>query len=50
MNTIIIHRPELTAEERARRMEESKRAAVNLALAAEKERIKRNGKQTEKRD
>lgn len=49
MNTIIIHRPELTAEERARRMEEIKRAATNLVLAAEKERIKRNGKQTEKR-
>lgn len=31
-----INRPELTAEERAKRMEEIKQAAVRLVLAAEK--------------
>ena len=35
-NTIIIHRPELTAEERAKRMEEIKNAAVRLYVATEK--------------
>ena len=32
----IIHRPELTSEERARRMEEIKQAAVKLVLETEK--------------
>jgi hypothetical protein len=41
MNTIIIHRPELTAEERARRMEEIKGAAVRLFIATEKARKER---------
>lgn len=35
-NTIIIHRPELTEEERAKRMEEIKRAAVQLVIATER--------------
>lgn len=38
MNTIIVHRPELTREERERRMEEIKGAAVRLFIAAEKAR------------
>lgn len=33
---IIIHRPELTAEERARRMKEIKKAAERLLIAAQK--------------
>lgn len=37
-NTIIVRRPEITAEERARRMEEIKAAAVRLYIAAEKAR------------
>lgn len=36
MNTITISRPELTAEERARRMEEIKQAAIRLVLETEK--------------
>lgn len=37
MNNIIrVHRPELTAEERARRMEQIKEAAARLVLAAER--------------
>ena len=35
-NIIIIHRPTLTAEERMRRMEEIKKAAVKLFIATEK--------------
>ena len=35
-NIITIHRPELTAEERARRMEQIKEAAARLVLAAER--------------
>ena len=35
-NTIIVHRPELTEHERARRMDEIKRAAVELILANER--------------
>ena len=38
----IIHRPELTNEERAKRMEEIKQAAVRLVLETEKaKRLKR---------
>lgn len=33
---IKVHRPELTAEERERRMEQIKKAAINLILAAER--------------
>lgn len=33
---VTIHRPELTAEERARRMKEIKQAAVRLVLETEK--------------
>lgn len=36
MITTTIHRPVLTTEERARRMEEIKRAAVRLVLETEK--------------
>lgn len=35
-NIIIIHRPELTVEERARRMEQIKKATIDLVLATEK--------------
>lgn len=40
MSNIIVrvHRPELTAEERARRMEEIRQAAVRLYIAMEKKR------------
>ncbi len=36
MNTIIVHRPELTPEERAKRMAEIKQAAERLILETEK--------------
>lgn len=36
MNIITISRPELTTEERARRMEEIKQAAIRLVLETEK--------------
>lgn len=36
MAIVTVKRPELTAEERAKRMEEIKRAAVRLVLATEK--------------
>jgi hypothetical protein len=36
MATIIVTRPELTAAERAKRMEEIKQAAVRLVLETEK--------------
>lgn len=42
MARITVHRPELTPEEHARRMESIKQAAARLLLAAEKE--KQNGK------
>ena len=35
-NSIIVHRPELTPEERAKRMEEIKRATVELIVATER--------------
>lgn len=35
-NIIIVHRPNLPEEERAKRMEEIKRAAVQLVIAAER--------------
>lgn len=35
-NTIIVHRPELTPEERAKRMAEIKQAAERLILETEK--------------
>lgn len=35
-----IHRPELTGEERAKRMEEIKQAAVSLVLATERGRAR----------
>lgn len=36
-----VHRPVLTAEERARRMEEIKQAAARLVLETEKQNIKK---------
>lgn len=36
MNIITVHRPELTDEERAKRMEQIKQATVQLFLATEK--------------
>lgn len=36
MITTTVRRPELTAEERAKRMAEIKRAAVNLIIATER--------------
>lgn len=39
-NIIIVHRPELTDEERAKRMEKIKQAAARLILAAERKEIK----------
>lgn len=36
-----VHRPDLTPEERAKRLEEIRKAAINVILAAE--RIERNG-------
>jgi len=35
-NIITVHRPELTDEERAKRMESIKKAAAQLILAAER--------------
>lgn len=37
----IIHRPELTDEERAKRMEEIKQAAIRLVLETEKAKLKK---------
>ena len=39
-NIIRVHRPDITPEERARRMERIKEAAVRLVLAYEKEKRK----------
>ena len=47
-NIIIVHRPELTEEERARRMEEIKQATVKLVIATERckqERMQKYGAQ-----
>ena len=43
-NIIVVHRPVLTDEERARRMEQIRQAAVRLILAAERAQmeVKRN--------
>ena len=41
MNHITVHRPELTAEERARRMEEIKQAAIRLVLETEKAKLRK---------
>ena len=38
---IRVHRPDLTPEERAKRLEEIRKAAIDVILAAE--RIERNG-------
>lgn len=40
-NIIIVHRPELTLEERARRMERIKKAAADLIVAAEREKARK---------
>ena len=39
-NIITVSRPELTPEERAKRMEEIKKAAVRLIIATERQRRK----------
>jgi hypothetical protein len=41
MPTVHIIRPELTAEERAKRMEAIKKASVNLVVATERARAKK---------
>lgn len=38
---VTVHRPELTAEERAKRMEEIKQAAVRLVLETEKAKLRK---------
>lgn len=45
-NTIIVHRPELTDEERAKRMAEIKQAAERLILETEKAKILKNRRRT----
>lgn len=40
MNIITIARPDLTQEERAKRMEEIKQAAVRLVIATERSRAR----------
>lgn len=40
-NIIIVHRPELTEEERAKRMEAIKAAVVQLVIATEKRKLER---------
>ena len=40
-NIIIVHRPELTAEERERRMQQIKEAAARLIIATARERKER---------
>ena len=41
MNVITISRPELTAEEREKRMREIKQAAIELVVATEKAKIRK---------
>ena len=43
-NIIIVHRPVLTEDERAKRMEEIKRAVVQLVIATERHRQERKRK------
>lgn len=40
MNHVTVHHPELTPEERARRLEQIKRAAVELLTATERKNLK----------
>ena len=40
-NTIIVHRPQLTEEERAKRMEAIKAAVVQLVIATERRKRER---------
>ncbi len=40
-NIIIVNRPTLTAEEKAKRMEEIKQATVRLVIATEKRKLKK---------
>lgn len=42
MVVVIVKRPELTTEERAKRMEAIKQAAVRLVLETEKAKARRN--------
>lgn len=41
MNIITINRPNLTAEEKAKRMEEIKQAAVRLVIETEKAKMRK---------
>lgn len=41
MNVVIVHRPVLTDEERAKRMEHIKRAAVALVIETEKAKLRK---------
>lgn len=43
-NHITVHRPDLTPEEQAKRMEEIKQAAARLVLATEKSKIRKERK------
>jgi hypothetical protein len=40
-NIVRVHRPELTPEERAKRMEAIRQAAIRLVLQTEKEKAKK---------
>jgi hypothetical protein len=44
MNTITVTRPVLTAEERAKRMEQIKQATVALVIATERAKKEKGGK------
>ena len=44
MAIIHIYRPELTAEERAKRMEAIKKAAVDLVIATERKKARENAR------
>lgn len=46
MNVVIVHRPVLTEEERAKRMEQIKRAAVALVIETEKAKARKQREET----
>lgn len=43
-NIIIVHRPVLTPEEREKRMEQIKQAAINLVIATERRKREREAR------
>lgn len=43
-NIIIVHRPELTPEERAKRMEEIKQATIDFVIATERRKQERKAR------